>query len=138
MNSQDVKKEDVLYVGDKLEAIFEKQRKLEEKYNPIEKAMGALVPDMPLDLNTFEGQERTRLLIYRIAEELFEAGNTMRNKAWKQSQVPIDADHFWEEVSDAVHFLIQLYIENGKTAEDFIEGYLRKNKVNRFRQESKY
>ena len=136
MNIQDVNV--VKIDGDKLEAIFDKQKALETKYHEIEKAHGALILPLPLDLNTFAGQERSRLLIYRIAEELFEAGNCLRNKAWKQSQVPVDQDHFLEELSDAVHFVIQLYIELGLNAQDFTNLYFRKAKVNEFRQESKY
>ena len=124
--------------GDKLEAIFKRQKELEEKYKDIEANNGALVLPLPLDLHTFKGQERVRLLIYRIAEELFEAGNTMRNKAWKSTHVPCDIDHFLEEMSDAVHFLVQLYIELGLDAEDFTKLYFRKSIVNKFRQRSNY
>ena len=104
----------------------------------MEKEKGALVPELPLDLHTFKGQERTRLLIYRITEELYEAGNTLRNKAWKTSEVPCDVDHFLEEIADAVHFVIQLYIELGLDAKDFTSLYFRKSVVNKFRQDSNY
>lgn len=124
--------------GDMLIAIFKKQMELELKYNAIEKANGEHVPDIPLDPHTFEGQRRLRAIIYRITEELYEAGNCLRNKAWKTSQVPCDVDHFVEEISDAVHFVIQLYIELGLTAEDFANLYFRKAKVNGFRQQTRY
>lgn len=136
MNSKEQQDEKIY--GDLLENIFSKQRELEEKYNLIEKKNGEDVPSLPLDLNTFRGQRRTRALIYRITEELYEAGNTLRNKAWKSSEVPCDVDHFLEEISDAVHFLIQLYIELGLTAEDFARLYFRKAKVNEFRQKTNY
>jgi NTP pyrophosphatase (non-canonical NTP hydrolase) len=121
-----------------LKSMFTKQKFLEEKYNPIEKATGALVPDLPLDIHTFHGQERARMLIYRITEELYEAGNCLRNKAWKRSQVPCDKDHFLEELADAVHFVIQLFLELGLEAEDVFKLYFRKSIVNEFRQQSKY
>jgi dimeric dUTPase (all-alpha-NTP-PPase superfamily) len=124
--------------GDSFKAIFSRQKELEEKYNPIEKAKGALVPDMPLDLNTFQGQERVRLLIYRVTEELYEAGNCLRNKAWKQSEVPIDLDHFLEELMDALHFMIQLFIEIGLTSCNVVFLYFKKSIVNKFRQRTKY
>jgi dimeric dUTPase (all-alpha-NTP-PPase superfamily) len=136
MNITDVK--EVKIKGDMLEAIFKQQMQLEQKYNQIEKKKGALVPETPLDLNTFYGQERVRLLIYRITEELYEAGNCMRNKAWKQSEVPIDINHFLEEISDAVHFLVQLYIELGLDAVDFSNLYFSKAEVNKFRQDTRY
>jgi len=136
MNIKDVDKTKI--EGDKLDAIFKKQWELEQKYFDIEKKNGAQVPPLPLKLDTFEGQERTRMLIYRITEELYEAGNCLRNKAWKTSQVPVDKEHFLEEMSDAVHFVIQLYIELGLTAEDFCNLYFRKAKVNDFRIKSNY
>ena len=136
MNITDFKK--AVIKGDKLEAIFKRQLELECKYRPIERATGALVPHLPLDLNTFFGQERTRLLIYRITEELYEAGNCLRNKAWKRHQVPTDEDHFLEELADAFHFIIQMFIELGLSADQLCDIYFRKSKVNEFRQESKY
>lgn len=136
MNITDI--ENVKISGDMLKTIFDKQQALELKYNAIEKKNGALVPETPLDLNTFQGQERVRLLIYRITEELYEAGNTLRNKAWKSSQVPADVDHFLEEIIDALHFQIQLFIELGLTAEEVTAIYLKKNEVNSFRQRSNY
>ena len=136
MNSNDVKADPI--EGDMLKAIFAKQIALEIKYNQIEKDNGEHVPDIPLDPHTFEGQRRLRAIIYRITEELYEAGNCLRNKAWKTSQVPCDVVHFLEEISDAVHFVIQLYVELGLTAEDFADLYFRKAKVNDFRQKTKY
>lgn len=139
MNSKDVSPAELTEMkGGLLEAIFAKQAELEEKYNPIEIKNGEVIPPLPLDPNTFEGQRRMRAIIYRITEELYEAGNCLRNKAWKTSQVPVDYDHFLEEMSDAVHFVIQLYIELGLTAQDFADLYFRKSKVNEFRQRSNY
>jgi len=136
MNSSDI--EEVKIEGDLLKAMFAKQKALELKYNDIEKANGEIIPDLPLDPHTFEGQRRIRAIIYRITEELYEAGNCLRNKAWKTSQVPCDVDHFLEEISDAVHFIFQLYLELGLTAEDFTNLYFRKAKVNDFRQRTNY
>lgn len=138
MNIRDVKKEELNIEGDLLEAIFKRQCELEDKYHDIEKKNGALCPPKPLDLNTFHGQERARMLIYRISEELFEAGNCLRNKAWKQSQVPVDMDHFVEELADALHFFVQLWIELGYTAAMVAAIYFKKSVVNLFRQRSKY
>lgn len=136
MNIKDIPQ--VKTEGDMLKAIFARQKELEEKYHGIEKNNGAMVMPLPLDMHTFKGQERARMLIYRIAEELFEAGNCLRNKAWKQSQVPCDIDHFQEELADALHFVIQLFIELGLTAEEVCGLYFKKAEVNKFRQRSKY
>lgn len=136
MNITDIQRVEV--AGDKLEAIFKRQGELEHKYKDIERNNGAHVPAIPLDIDSFGGQERIRLLIYRISEELFEAGNCLRNKAWKVTQMPTDKDHFLEELSDALHFLIQLYLELGLSPDDMASLYFRKAIVNSFRQESKY
>lgn len=123
---------------DMLEAIFEKQFELEEKYKFIEANNGALVLDIPVDPHTFEGQTRIRDLIHRITAEIYEADNTLRNKAWKTTHVHTDVDHFKEELIDGFHFYVQLFIELGLTAEDVYNLYCKKNKVNVFRQESNY
>ena len=136
MNITDV--QDGKIEGDLLRAMFSKQLLLETKYNEIEKKNGEIIPPLQLDLHTFEGQRRVRSIIYRITEELYEAGNCLRNKAWKSSQVPCDVDHFLEEVSDALHFVLQLYIELGLNADDMVSLYFKKAKVNEFRQETKY
>lgn len=142
MNSNDVKpisiEELVKKHGGLLEAMFARQTELEEKYNVIEKANGELIPELPLDAHTFDGQRRIRSIIYRITEELYEAGNCLRNKAWKTSQVPCDVDHFLEEVSDSLHFVIQLYLELGIDAKGMADLYFKKAQVNKFRQETKY
>lgn len=124
--------------GDMFKAIFTRQKELEEKYNVIEKKNGAIIPTLPLDINTFQGQQRARDIIYRITEELFEAGNTLRNKAWKTSMVPCDVDHFQEELADALHFFVQLFLELGLTSEEVCALYFKKSEVNRFRQRSAY
>jgi len=136
MNIKDIPQ--VKIEGDMLKAIFARQKELEDRYIPIEKKMGEVVPDLPFNLHSFEGQRRARTGIYRIAEELFEAGNCLKNKAWKQSQVPCDIDHFQEELADALHFFVQLFLEMGMTAEDVCKLYFKKSEVNKFRQRSKY
>ena len=136
MNSNDI--DEVKTEGDLLKAMFARQKALEERYNVIEKKNGEQIPELPLDPHTFEGQRRMRSIIYRITEELYEAGNCLRNKAWKTSHVVCDYDHFLEEISDMVHFVLQLYIELGLTAEDMCNLYFRKAKVNDFRQKSNY
>lgn len=125
-------------VGDMLQAIFDKQKALEDKYYPIEAKNGALCPPLPLDLDTFHGQERMRMIIHRITAETHEADNCLRNKAWKTTHVVTDKDHFWEEMVDGLHFYVQAFIEGGLTAKDVFDLYTKKNKVNQFRQRSNY
>jgi hypothetical protein len=137
MNINDIE-EKVEIPKDKLEAIFARQMELELKYNPIEKQNGAQIPDLPLDINTFDGQRRIKAIIFRIADELFEASNCLRNKDWKTTHVMTDESHFKEEIIDAYHFFHQLFIEIGMDAEQVYRLYDKKNQVNQFRIRSNY
>lgn len=126
--------------GDMLATIFEGQLELIARYHDIEKARGALViePDMFGQLDHRFVQWRIKDLAYRAVEELSEATNCLKNKPWKQSEVTTDVVHFYEELADAFHFLVELFITSGMTAEDLARIYHRKHAVNQFRQESGY
>jgi len=142
MNIQNITKEDIQKEfqtsGDMLTDIFKRQEELEKKYYEIEIKNGEALPSFPIDIDTFEGQRRARAIIYRITEELYEAGNCLRNKAWKNTHVPTDKDHFLEELADALHFMIQLFLELGLTSTQVYILYFKKSMVNLFRQKSNY
>jgi NTP pyrophosphatase (non-canonical NTP hydrolase) len=126
--------------GDLLKAIFDGQRKLMEKYEPIESERGALTirPELFGHIDHRFVQWRIKDLSQRTVEELMEAMNTLRNKPWKQSEVETDRDHFYEELADTLHFFVELCITAGMDAEDLALLYLKKNEVNKFRQRSQY
>jgi NTP pyrophosphatase (non-canonical NTP hydrolase) len=126
--------------GDLLATIFEGQKELIAKYHDIEQKRGALVVE-PENFGRIDHrfvQWRIKDLAYRTIEELTEATNTLKNKPWKQSEVPTDATHFYEELADALHFFIELCITAGLDAEDLALMYHRKHAVNQFRQRSNY
>lgn len=126
--------------GDLLRGIFERQQELMRKYHDIEGKRGAGVvePDDFGDLDYRFVQWRIKDLAYRTIEELSEATNTLKNKPWKQSEVPTDKLHFYEELADAFHFLVELLITSGMSADDLARIYHRKHAVNEFRQRSNY
>lgn len=126
--------------GDMLEGIFQGQQELIDKYHLIEMRRGALVVnDVDFgDIDHRYVQWRIKDLAYRCVEELSEATNELKNKPWKQSEVPTDKIHFYEELIDALHFFIELCITAGMSAEDVARVYHRKLAVNKFRQESNY
>jgi hypothetical protein len=126
--------------GDMLSGIFAGQTELMNKYHDIEKDRGFIVIDEPQygDLDHRFVQYRIKDLNARAVEELYEAMNTLKNKPWKQSEVPTDALHFYEEVGDALHFFVEMCITAGMTAEDLARIYHRKHAVNEFRQRSNY
>jgi hypothetical protein len=126
--------------GDLLETIFEGQHDLIAKYHDIEAQRGALVVS-PEDFGKLDHrfvQWRLKDLAYRCIEELSEATNTLKNKPWKQSEVPTDSVHFYEEAADAFHFFVEFCITAGMTATDLARIYHRKHAVNQFRQRSGY
>ena len=125
--------------GDKLEAIFARQRELMEKYHVIEAKNGLLqTEDVPVDLDDRFGQARIKDLTWRVVEELGEACNCLKQRPWKQSQVVTDQDHFYEELADAFHFFIELLLTVGIDADGCFDFYMRKSEVNKFRQRSNY
>ena len=126
--------------GDMLSGIFAAQSTLMDKYHDIEKERGFIVVDEDQfgDLDHRFVQYRIKDLNARAVEELYEAMNTLKNKPWKQSEVPTDALHFYEEVGDALHFFVEMCITAGMTAADLARIYHRKAAVNEFRQRSKY
>jgi len=154
MNITDIKAEapelfkaDGVRVRDMLELMFERQYQLELKYEQIELDNGFFVPDnlrslTPLDLNNAKNQDFLKNAAYRMIEELSEATNTLKNKPWKVTQIITDEVHFIEEMADATHFFIRmwLYIFGNPTdaAEAMYRTYFKKSEVNKFRQESNY
>jgi hypothetical protein len=126
--------------GDMLEGIFTHQQALMEKYHDIERERGALVVD-PEQFGKIDNrfvQWRIKTLNADAIEELMEAMNTLKNKRWKVSEVSTDQIHFFEELGDAVHFLVELMITAGMSAKDLARIYHRKAAVNEFRQRSAY
>lgn len=137
MNIHDAEEEKV--EGDQLEAIFNRQRVLMEKYHHIEKEKGLLqTEDVPVDLNDHMGQARLKDFAWRITEELGEAMNCLKNKPWKKTQMMTDTVHYYEEIIDAFHFFVELCILSGMDAKMLTDIYLKKSQVNQFRQRSHY
>jgi hypothetical protein len=135
MNIKDVPSGEV--PGDKLEWIFARQAELRAKYDVIERQKGVDVPD-PLDLQTCRGQQRIKDLLFRCIEELCEASGCLKNRPWKQSEVTVDVDHFYEELADALHFYIEVCLSTGLDAKSLLQLYFKKSAVNQFRQRSDY
>lgn len=90
--------------GDKLQAIFTRQKSLMDKYHDIELKSGLLqTEDCPVNLDDKRGQARIKDSSWRVTEEL---GEALDAKATK--------DHYQEELIDGLHFLTELTILAGK------------------------
>ena len=93
--------------GDKLEAIFTRQKELMEKYHHIEASSGLLqTEDCPVNLDDKRGQARLKDFSWRITEEVGEALDALH--------VEGDKVHFIEELIDGLHFLTELTILAGR------------------------
>lgn len=88
--------------GDMLEAIFNRQKELMEKYHDIEANSGLMqTEDCPVNLDTKQGQVRIKDFAWRVTEELGEALDANYND---------QMDHYKEELVDGLHFLVELSI----------------------------
>jgi hypothetical protein len=137
MNIKDIEQV-VIPEGDKLDGIFVGQQKLMDKYHHIEVGNGIYAPVPPLDLHSTLHQARLKDLAFRIITEIIEATECLKNKPWKQTHIKTDVDHFYEEVSDALHFFVEFCINAGITSEMLCKLYHLKHQVNEFRQRSQY
>lgn len=114
MNVLDIKSEKP--EGDMLELIFEKQKSLMEKYHHIEKKQRVgygILGDRKFDLNEIKSQCLLKDFAWRVTEEIAEA---------EECTLPKETEHFFEELIDALHFLTELCIIVGLTAEDISIG----------------
>ena len=85
-------------------AVFEKQKELEEKYLPIEIANGLRISkSVPVDLDIARDQLQVKDVAFRLISELYEATQTLEEN-------PVDRDHFFEELSDTLHFFVALHL----------------------------
>lgn len=102
--------------GDKLDAIFKRQKELMKKYHVIEATSGLLQTyNIPVDLDDAKVQARIKDFAWRCTEELMEAMDAYQHKT-----------HLGEEIADAFHFLVELVILAGFSAKDIVKGvYLK-------------
>jgi len=138
MNINDIEKE-IPEVPDMLKALFDFQWKLMLRYYEIEEQNRLLqTRDIPVNMDDLHGQARLKDIAWRITEELGEAMNCLKNKPWKQTPMPTDLDHFYEELADFLHFTLELFITAGLDAKKLFALYFLKMNVNEFRQLSGY
>lgn len=121
----------------KLEKIFDRQQELMTKFRQVE-AENGLLPDkeVPVNINSHKGQAVLKAHAWQITEELGEAMNELKNRPWKTKTRETDYENYKEELIDAFHFFIELFILSGMTPEDVFNGYMGKAEVNKQRQES--
>jgi hypothetical protein len=105
-------------------AIFEHQHDLAIKYRPIEERNGFWMP--PIDTSTLplddaQFQNWIKNMFWRTVEELCEAVETVpRNlNSWRVMwSTDYEVRHFFEELGDATHFLVEVSIAVGVTGQE--------------------
>lgn len=109
MNITHAVKEEI--IGDKLVAIFNRQKELMNKYHDIEARSGLMqTEECPVNLDSKYGQARIKDFSWRITEEVGEALDAIYGDD--------DIEHFQEELVDGLHFLTELTILAGFEAND--------------------
>ncbi len=82
-------------------------------------------------------EERISVLATAMIHEAIELQRLTNWKWWKKP-TKFDDARAKEEVIDLWHFLVQTSIELGMTPKEILEQYLRKNQINKERQEKGY
>jgi hypothetical protein len=97
-------------------------------------------PEFPTDLTSKKGQQFLKDIRNHLMEELFEAGQHLKNsKAHRATEIPeIDREAYKEELVDALHLYLELVIASGISREELIEAYLKKGAVNETRIRNGY
>jgi len=96
-------------------AIFDLQKELMKKYDQIEKINGFNIPEPPYNLDDSKVQARIKDMFWRTTEELAEAMETtppfFQLTDWKKFwETDFCIRHFFEELADALHFLVEASI----------------------------
>jgi dimeric dUTPase (all-alpha-NTP-PPase superfamily) len=82
-------------------------------------------------------EERISLLATAMVHEAIELQRLTNWKWWKKP-TKFDQARAREEVIDLWHFLVQTSIELGMTPNEILDEYLKKNQINKERQEKGY
>lgn len=135
MNINDIEKTNDI-PADIWKAIWDKQRQLADKYKDIE-GMGDLLDTIPTNVDTLKGQRWIKDFAWRVTEELTEADEAkfeleelmdpLSSESWdrldddeKETATQLK-QHYLEEVTDALHFFVELCIIAGYEPEFFNE-----------------
>ena len=101
---------------ERLEKMFELQEELMKHYSISH----------PVDIDTLEGQNKIREMMFYVAHELFEASEWLKIKPWRKTIVKTDLPAFQEEIADVVHFFLELCIILNIDAEKLYNLYVAK------------
>ena len=97
-------------------------------------------PDFPTDITSKKGQQFLKDIRNHLMEELFEAGQHLKNaKSHRATELPeVDREAFKEELVDALHLYLEMCIAAGISLQELHEAYMKKGRTNIERIESGY
>lgn len=89
-------------------------------------------PEFPTDITSKKGQQFLKDIRNHLMEELFEAGQHLKNaKSHRATDLPeVDREAYKEELVDALHLYFELVIASGVTLSELYEAYINKGEVN--------
>jgi dimeric dUTPase (all-alpha-NTP-PPase superfamily) len=112
---------------DQLADIFERQRDLSEYYHQTR----------PDGFYSWRPLDRCTTWTRAIVHECCELDNELNWKPWKNSKsLDANREERLMETADILHFLVQLALDQGFSAEELYHAYVAKNEENRERQRS--
>ena len=121
------KKETTIALVDMFHDLFERQKDLSLTF-------GDDFTKMSLE----QKEEYTKDKVLALLDETHEVLREINWKSWKKTKKEIDQVKLLEELSDALHFYINLCLVWGFSAENVYEAYLKKDKENYKRIKKSY
>lgn len=106
----------------------------QDKTCPLYKGGDMFFNDQPLSLVTDIATKYS----WGITHLLNLSRNCLKNKPWKQDEVMTDIPKYWGYLGKAVSCMFQYMHVMGLSNQDIYYIYFKKNKINIFRQQSKY
>ena len=111
---------------------------LEELFMLQEQFMKQLKIPYPVDLDTHEGQDVVRKVMFFLTQEIYEAAEWMKNKPWRRTVTPLNKTEFKLEVADMLHFFLEFCILIGMKPDELVSLYKTKLRENYDRQRRGY
>lgn len=113
-------------MSDRFDEIWEQQHAFMKL---LQKERG--FPEFPVDLASKSGQKFLKQISYECADELHEARQHLKQKDHRATEVgSVDREEYIEELSDALHFYLEIVIASGISKEELFEAYIKKGKEN--------
>lgn len=77
-------------------------------------------------------------ILWKVVYKLQIARNCLKNKPWKQTQMQTDENQFKKNILEASIYMFTFFDFVGMNSKTLYHIYYRKNRINKFRIESKY